>query len=91
VFRLFVKKPPDPVSDAVADHAAQSSGEKDFEKTVPAEKSAVRHRARHQERDVALDRAERENRVDAVVGDELRKVFHIKKTVNRRFGGLEKE
>jgi hypothetical protein len=39
----------------------------------------VRHRTRHKQCDVAFDGTERENRVDAVIGDELRKVFHKQK------------
>lgn len=71
-----MKKPSNPVTEAVANHSAERSGEKNLEKTVFPEKFAVRHRTRQKQGNVAFDGAERENRVDAVIGDKLCKVFH---------------
>lgn len=70
------RKTPDAVAERVADDAADRSGDEHFQKTVRTEKIAVRHHARQQQRDVALDRAQREYRVNAPRFDELRNLFH---------------
>jgi hypothetical protein len=70
------RETPDAVAERIADDAAEHSGQKDFQKTVGAEKIAVRHDAREQQGNVALDRAESENRVNAPGFDDLRNLFH---------------
>ena len=76
VLRILVGHSPDRVADAVTSHAAERAEDDDLQKTIMAEESAMGHRAGNEQRDIAFDGTQREDRVNTVLLDYLGQMIH---------------
>jgi hypothetical protein len=76
MFSLLVEDPAEDKSDPVTGHPAEGPGDKYLYIAVFSEEFTVGHRTGNEKRDVALDGAESEDGVDAVLLDDLGKMIH---------------